>query len=54
MKIPNGAAMRGEDGVASERKLVGAPNFHSWAKCTVTLTNIQSDWMSNASSVINT
>ena len=46
MKIPNGAAVRGEDGVAGEGKLVDAPKFHSWAKCTVILTNIQSDWMS--------
>ena len=42
--------MRDEGGVAGEEKLVGAPNCHSWANYTMPLTNIQSDWMSNASS----
>jgi len=36
--------MRGEDGVAGEGRLVGE------YKCTVTLMNMQSDWMSVASS----
>ena len=27
-----GTGVRGEDGVAGEEKLVGAPRFHSWAK----------------------
>ena len=26
------------------------PKFHSWGKCTMPLTNVNSDWMSNASS----
>ena len=40
--------MRGEGGVAGEGKLVGVPKFHSWGKCTMPLTNINSDWMFNA------
>ena len=42
--------MRGEDGVAGEGRVVGLPKFHSWGKCTTPLRNINSDWMSNASS----
>ena len=42
--------MRGDSGVAGEARVVGVPKFHSWGKCTVPLTNIRSDWMSNASS----
>ena len=42
--------MRGEGGVAGEGRVVGVPKFHSWGKCTMALTNISSDWMSNASS----
>ena len=42
--------MRGEGGVAGEGRVVGVPKFHSWDKCTMPLTNINSDWMSNASS----
>ena len=42
--------MRGDSGVAGERRVVGVPKFHSWGKCTMPLTNINSDWMSNASS----
>ena len=42
--------MRGEGGVASEGKVVGVPKFHSWVKCTMSLTNINSDWMFSASS----
>ena len=30
MKIPSGAAVRGEDGIAREGKLVGVPRVHSW------------------------
>ena len=41
--------MRGDSGVAGEGRVVGIPKFHSWGKCTMPLTNINSDWMSNAS-----
>ena len=40
--------MRGDGGVAGEGRIVGVPKFHSWGTCTVPLTNINSDWMSNA------
>ena len=40
--------MRGEGGVAGAGRVVGVPKFHSWGKCTMPLTNINSDWMSNA------
>ena len=42
--------MRGDGGVAGEGRVVGVPKFHSWGKYTMPLTNINSDWMSNASS----
>ena len=42
--------MRGDSGVVGEGRVVGVPKFHSWGKCTMPLTNINSDWMSNASS----
>ena len=42
--------MRGDSGVAGEGRVVGIPKFYSWGKCTMPLTNINSDWMSNASS----
>ena len=42
--------MRGNGGVAGEGRVVGVPKFHSWGKCTMTLTNINSDWTSKASS----
>ena len=42
--------MRGDSGVAGEGRVVGVPKFHSWGKCTMPLTNINSDSMSNASS----
>ena len=42
--------MRGDCGVAGEGRLIGVPKFHSWCKCTMPLTNINSDWMSNTSS----
>ena len=41
--------MRGDGGVAGEGRVVGVPKFHLWGKCTMPLTNINSDWMSNAS-----
>ena len=42
--------MRGEGDVAGEGRVVGVPKFHSLGKCTMPLTIINSDWMSNASS----
>ena len=42
--------MKVDSGVAGEGRVVGVPKFHSWGKCTMPLTNINSDWMSNASS----
>ena len=42
--------MRGDSGIAGEARVVGVPRFHSWGNCTMPLTNINSDWMSNASS----
>ena len=42
--------MRGDNGVAGEGRVVGIPKFHTWGKCTMPLTNTNSDWMSNASS----
>ena len=42
--------MRGDSGVAGEGRVAGIPKFHSWVKYTMPLTNINSDWMSNASS----
>ena len=44
--------MRDDGGVAGEGRVVGVPKFHSWGKCTIPLTTINSDWMSNASSVL--
>ena len=41
--------MRGDSGVAGEGRVVGLPKFHSSGKCTVPLTNINSDWMSKPS-----
>ena len=43
-------AVRGEGGVAGEGRVVDVPKFHSWGKCTMPLMNINSNWMSNASS----
>ena len=48
--MASGVAVRGDSGVAGERRVVGVPKFHSWGKCTMPLTNINLDWMSNASS----
>ena len=45
-------AVRGEGGVAGEGRVVGIPKFPSWGKYTMPLMNINSDWMSNASSVL--
>ena len=42
--------MRVEGSVAGEGRVVGIPKFHSWGKCTIPLTKINSDWISNASS----
>ena len=39
--------MRGDSGVAGEGRIVGVLKFYSWGKCTMPLTNINSDWMSN-------
>ena len=39
--------MRGEGGVAVEGRVVGVPKFHFWGKCTMALTYVNSDWMSN-------
>ena len=44
--------MRDDSGVAGEGRVVGIPKFYSWGKCTMPLTNINSDWMSNASSCL--
>ena len=33
-----------------EGRVAGIPKFHSWGKYTMLLTNINWDWMSNASS----
>ena len=44
--------MRGESGIAGERRVVGVPKFHSWGKYTMPLTNINSDQMSNACSCL--
>ena len=41
--------MRGDGSVAGEGSVVGVSKFHSWGKCTMPLTNINSDWVSNAS-----
>ena len=45
--------MRGEAVEAVEGTVVGISKFHSWGKCTMPLTNINSDWMSNASSSLH-
>ena len=40
--------MRGESGVAGEGRVVALPKFYSRGKCTMPLTNINSDWTYNA------
>ena len=42
--------MRGESSVAGEGRVVGVPKSHSCGKCTMPLTNINSDCMCNTSS----
>ena len=43
--------MRGDSGVADEGKVVGVPKFiPGRGKCTMPLTNVNPDWMSNTSS----
>ena len=42
--------MRGESSVAGEGRVFSVPKVHSWDKYTMPLTNINSDWMFNASS----
>ena len=49
-KIASWVTVRGDSDVAGEGRVVGVPMFHSWGKCTMPLTNINWDWMSNASS----
>ena len=49
-KIASEVTVRGDGGVAREGRVAGVPKFHSWGYCTMPLTNINSDWMSNASS----
>ena len=49
-KIASGVTVRGDCGVAGEGRVFGLPTFHSWRKCTMPLTNVNTDWMSNASS----
>ena len=49
-EIASGVAVRGDGGVAGEGRVVGVPKFHSWGKCTMPLSNINSDWISKASS----
>ena len=40
--------MRDDSGVAGEGRVVGIPKLYSWGKCTMPLTNINSDWMFNS------
>ena len=42
--------MRGDSGVAGENRVASILEFYSWGKYTKSLTNINSDWISNASS----
>ena len=46
----SGVAVKGDSGVAGEGRVVDIPKFYSWSKCTMPVTNINSDWMPNASS----
>ena len=45
LKIKLGYALTILSGAAGEGRAVGVPKFHSWGKCTMPLTNINSDWM---------
>ena len=47
-KIASEVTVRGDSGVAGEGRVVSVPKVHSWVKCTMPLTNINSDCMSNA------
>ena len=40
--------MKSGGGIAGKERIVSEQEFihHSWDKCTVTLTNMDSDWMS--------
>ena len=49
-KLALGVTVRDDGSVAGEGRVAGVPQFHSWGKCTMPLTNINSDWISNASS----
>ena len=49
-KIASWVPVRVEGGVAGEGRVFGIPKFYSWSKCTMPLTNINLDWMSNTSS----
>ena len=49
-KITSEVAVRGEGGVAGGERVVGGTKDSFLGKCTMPLTNINSDWMSNASS----
>ena len=49
-RIALGVTVRDDSGVAGEGRVVGIPKFYSWGKCTMPLTNINSDWMSNSCS----
>ena len=40
MKIPSGATVMGEGGVAGKVKFDGVSKFHSWGKCTMTFSQI--------------
>ena len=51
-KIVSGVTVRGKGGVAGEGRVVGVPKFQFCGECTMLLTNINSDWMSNTSSSI--
>ena len=48
-KVASGVAVR-VIYIAGEGGVVGVLKFYFWGKCTMPLTNINSDWMSNASS----
>jgi len=39
-KIASEVALRGDGGVAGERRVVGGPKFYSWVKCPMPLTNM--------------
>ena len=51
-KITLRVPLRGYGGVAGEERIAGVPKFHSWGKCTMSLMNINLDWMYNASSCL--